>query len=838
VNRVNGAVRLRSRLVLLLVTLLAAAPNARAQNITRSEYIRYVPLRYPRLVRQTAASVELQLFGDTAAAEYADAAPRNGIDDRRDVVLSALAARFGPYLVRNTSALPMDWKKFRDGARVFPLHIDEWETSSSPIALTHSSEIDMGAVGNSPCTAATAPSRALPVNDDCLLVRLLHDFDPDAPSNEYYRRSAVSPSTVPFSVLYFDFPGDDPQSWKREYDAGISTQLARRYSTYPHVYVHPFVTRRGSGDAKGYELLLQFWFFYPFNDGANKHEGDWEHINVAIAPRSLVAQPLAASDVRAMLDRRPNELGGQDPLVIRRVEHFIHDHVMTLDYSTPNAYLPRSEWKAEFERMPKERVGEAKLVAAIRQRTYADRAESVINTHPIGFIGGDSKGPELILAPPGSRNRDSHGTYPFTGLYKDVGPAGATEQIRRRLDIHQHPPGGTTPWPGFVERFDESSRLELVPDWERIVDLVREDPAVRREWSWLLLPIRWGFPATVSPFAGIIGNAETGNLSPVGPSFSGGWNRSGASTGFSAYEPNEFSAAFPLAPTDVIRNDFGFFNSVLLVFTALPPFDLLYKGILHPVRAALPPPAAPVFAPVTPENFRVFGLGAGVSTQFLGDEWAFLLFNRKQFPALAAGLTSAGLDTTSFDATAVVANSTSPIYQVTSILGPRFITLNSVRYSTSILGADFKSTTGPLLVPVRGTLKFWEYSGSVRYNLLTRAVQPYAKVGFGLSWYRLTDVRVAGTPLATPDADWVRKPSISPLSNVFPNTWHYGAGVEIIPVHPRAPLTGVSVGLQLEWAVYNHSLGLGDLTIPSELALTRDISIHRQTLAAILVIAF
>jgi hypothetical protein len=837
-NRLNAAAQPRSRRVLLAAALLAIAPDARAQNITRHDYIRYVPLRYPRLVRQTAASVELQLFGDTAAAGYADASPRNGIDDRRDVVLSALAARFGPYLVRNTSALPMNWKKFRDEARTFPLQIDEWETSSSPFALAHSSEIDMAAVGSQPCTSTAAPSQALPVNDDCLLVRLLHDFDPDAPSNEYYKRSAVSPSTVPFTVLYFDFPGDDPQSWKREYEAAISTQLAHRYATYPHVYVHPFVTRRSSGDTKDYELLFQFWFFYPFNDGANKHEGDWEHINVAIAPRSMVTRPLAASDVRAMLARRPDDLGGDDPLVIRRVEHFIHDHVMTLDYSLPNAYLPRSEWKAELERMPNERVGEGKLAAAIRQRTYADGAETMINTHPIGFIGGDSKGPELILAPPGSRNRDSHGTYPFTGLYKDVGPAGATEQIRRRLDIHEHPPGATARWPDFVERFDESSRLELVPDWERIVDLVRQDPASRREWSWLLLPIRWGFPATASPFAGIIGNAETGNLAPVGPSFSGGWNRSGPSAGFSAYEPNQFSAAFPLAPTDVIRNDLGFFNAVLVVFTALPPFDLLYKGILHPVRAALPPPAAPIFAPVTPENFRVFGIGAGVSTHFLSDEWAFLLFNEKQFPSLFAGLSAAGLDTTSFDATAVVGNSTSPVYQVISVLGPRFITQNSIRYSTSVLGADFSNTSTPLVLPVRGTLKFWEYAGSVRYNLLTRAVQPYVKLGFGLSWYRLTDVRVGGTPITPADADWVRKPSISPLSNLFPNTWHYGAGVEIIPVHPRAPLTGVSLGLQLEWAMYNHSLGLGDLTIPSELALTRDISIHRHAVSAIVVIAF
>src|SRR3954467_1638622 len=97
--------QLRDRLVLLLLSLSASLPEARAQSITRDAYIRYVPLRYPRLVRQTAETAELKLFGDMGAPGYADVAPRNGIDDHRDLVLGALAARFGPYLVRNTSSV-------------------------------------------------------------------------------------------------------------------------------------------------------------------------------------------------------------------------------------------------------------------------------------------------------------------------------------------------------------------------------------------------------------------------------------------------------------------------------------------------------------------------------------------------------------------------------------------------------------------------------------------------------------------------------------------------------------------------------------------------------------
>jgi len=29
--------------------------------------------------------------------------------------------------------------------------------------------------------------------------------------------------------------------------------------------------------------VIQYWFFYPFNDASNTHEGDWEHINVHVS---------------------------------------------------------------------------------------------------------------------------------------------------------------------------------------------------------------------------------------------------------------------------------------------------------------------------------------------------------------------------------------------------------------------------------------------------------------------------------------------------------------------------------------------------------------------------
>jgi hypothetical protein len=59
------------------------------------------------------------------------------------------------------------------------------------------------------------------------------------------------------------------------------------------------------------------------------------------------------------------------------------------------------------------------------------------------------------------------------------------------------------------------------------------DPDYRRDWAWMLLPIRSGFPAAESPFAGIVAHAETGNLAPFTVTYNGGWNRNGAAGGAS-----------------------------------------------------------------------------------------------------------------------------------------------------------------------------------------------------------------------------------------------------------------------------------------------------------------
>jgi hypothetical protein len=90
--------------------------------------------------------------------------------------------------------------------------------------------------------------------------------------------------------VYLDFPrsplnpGCSYEKWARSISAGKPT------TAYAHV-----VAERG----KPGKLALQYWLYYPFNDWNNKHESDWEMIQLMFD----------ASSASQALERRPTEVG-------------------------------------------------------------------------------------------------------------------------------------------------------------------------------------------------------------------------------------------------------------------------------------------------------------------------------------------------------------------------------------------------------------------------------------------------------------------------------------------------------------------------------------------------
>src|SRR5205823_3062510 len=244
----------------------------------------------------------------------------------------------------------------------------------------------------------------------------------------------------------------------------------------------------------------------------NNHEGDWEFINViattraravAAQPREYVGALLTRDDVARMLD--PSF--PLDSAVIAGVEYQFHHNFLTLDYLA-RRITPDDEARLPDDRESRYVWEDLNFVSrAIDVRLAA--ANGRLATHPFVYVGGNHKGPAELLAlwPRFGRSyrRNSHASYPFPGTWQTVGPLGTTEQVHGEI----MPPlrdDRDAPWHALIldSRYlvYRATDIVLWPDWERVEPLVATRADVRRRWSWMLLPIHWGFPAVSSLGAG------------------------------------------------------------------------------------------------------------------------------------------------------------------------------------------------------------------------------------------------------------------------------------------------------------------------------------------------
>jgi hypothetical protein len=806
--------------------------DAPAKEVARDAYLTHVPLHAPRLVQQTAASQALHLYGDRDDPAYRDVNPVDGIDDERYDVLLSLAVRFAPYLVQNTTNIPVNFDTYIENRSSFPLHIDTWDITDAEPKLIGSKGVNFSALGEAECEAPLA-GRALdehPLSttdgaiEDCKLLELLDRYSPWQQPKSALNETVVRGHPELFTVLFFDWPGEGPENWEIEYEAEYLKTPAEQRRFFPHAYVHPFLVEvvDEQGAALGYDLVLQYWFFYPFNDSGMNHEGDWEHMNVVIAPRSTVQRPLSAETVEDILTGElPATEDAPDPLVIRRVDYYFHHLVMTLDFSIPNVYQPSDRWKAEVRALPKVRFQESEIWEAIRHMAYVDDEETIVNTHPLGYIGSDNKGLDQALAAPGAKNRNSHGTFPFPGRYQNVGPGGTNDQISVYVDPRRYwkqlKAGDVTTGPEFergrVLGLADPDRLRIVPDWERVVDLTRSETRVRRDWSWLILPIRWGYPATESPFAGALEHFDTGNVAPVGPSCNPGWNAVGPAPGYFVYEPHMLPSIFPLGVQDSFRNDFGFFNLTLPVLVNLPPLDFLTRIAAYPVKRAFGR-RDPVYYPKEGVPFRFIGLSSGVSTQIFDDNFNALALNPPQYdefilrPIYHFILNGGDTTTVAVGGSEFKTSPSEAFFQVAFYIGNRFATENMVRNARPSFGVRVDFNNIPSYT-YSAEINYWEYAGSLRYSLSSSRFQPFLKAGYGWSWYRLENVQANGERFDPAESDWIKP------KNVWPNVWHFGLGIEFVPWKRTGKLPGgADVAFRFEYGRYLQPLGLDLSGIP------------------------
>jgi hypothetical protein len=180
---------------------------------------------------------------------------------------------------------------------------------------------------------------------------------------------------------WVDGPGDDTvapdaggvNEWRRRWRAIAGDDpTASRFP--PTQYAHLFWVDRDQG-----LLAVQYWFFFPFNEWINHHEGDWEHITVILQGPSHI-------------DARAGRTGAFRPV---RYQFFFHG------------------WRYEPDRV-------------------LHAAHDSGGEHALVFTGGRGR----FLAWGG---RQSGGSYPlparFDGVGGGIGPLRASDDTRRPARI-------------------------------------------------------------------------------------------------------------------------------------------------------------------------------------------------------------------------------------------------------------------------------------------------------------------------------------------------------------------------------------------------------------------
>ena len=104
-------------------------------------------------------------------------------------------------------------------------------------------------------------------------------------SDPYGEKERFKLDRQKFVWIHLDWTGGNVNDWWSEYNNKI-TEMDGYRTKYPNtIYCTLWKEIRNYtySHFNNYVIALQYWFFYPFNDFANDHEGDWEHINVIVS---------------------------------------------------------------------------------------------------------------------------------------------------------------------------------------------------------------------------------------------------------------------------------------------------------------------------------------------------------------------------------------------------------------------------------------------------------------------------------------------------------------------------------------------------------------------------
>ncbi|MFQ5606220.1 MAG: hypothetical protein ACE5HS_23355 [bacterium] len=127
---------------------------------------------------------------------------------------------------------------------------------------------------------------------------MYHKYPHLAPVHKETALPQGEPLSLYLMLPHFEWGGigdTTPESWYSSWSSFIQSHATESAYVDGTTYAHLFKNND--------ETVIQYWFFYPFNASANRHEGDWEHINVVLDSQN----PNAAN--------------------ITRVEYYFHEEV-------------------------------------------------------------------------------------------------------------------------------------------------------------------------------------------------------------------------------------------------------------------------------------------------------------------------------------------------------------------------------------------------------------------------------------------------------------------------------------------------------------------------------
>jgi hypothetical protein len=794
--------------VLLLGMVLAASRVVGSQQLARTAYYDYLPPA-PRIVAQTTASARLRLFGDVQDSLYRDIDPIDGIDDRRAARLLLIAERFSPVMRRNNFVVPRDLDATL--GPVHYLHVDTWHRGR----LVRSDSLALGATRVGPRLAGVTRNDSVvaapPVDDRTSLRRLIDELHPRTG-----RRAIEHAEGEDEQILYFDQPGSDPASWRRAFASTDPREGAR-------VFAHPFIREvEDSGDNdERYLFVIQFWFFYPFNDAVNTHEADWEHINVLVTTKERAARAHPATFRNALLSAADIErilspsYSVDDSLIISAVDYFFHQNTTTLDYVA----LATSDRSASVSRSDAHYVWEDIDFVADVVRDRLTTGGGRIATHPIVYIGGDNKGPDelLILRPRflASFKRNSGSSYPFPGVWQTVAGFGVTEKVNGRA-VPSLRGADTVPWFEALDRREyvafRARDIILLPDWERVEQLVRDRPDVGHEWSWLLLPIYWGYPVMRSTGAGLLKHVDMGNVAPMGPTFQSAWNRVGADPDYTLYELRVLRTPIsPTTPWAVLHNGWGVLNLPLAAWGLMPGYNVALVEIMPWVGGTMnffgaPPPRT--YSPNRlPSRFTTAGQGT------------FIEFGGRAFTGALPRRDSAIAATGVNEENATHAHVARKAHAGTRLwfnlyFGERLSVENTYSVAGSEIAYDLLLANGTSH-RVTGTMLMRQLTGGLRYDVFRQrsgSLRLYARAGYGWLSYRADAMRIDSTPLALAHVRGGHLPPLLPSRQWWPNTWYGGGGLEVFSPRRYYLLHMLGYGARIEYTHLLNKLTLDDVS--------------------------